>query len=68
LLRHALRLLDTADLGITLHCHDEVLLEVPEPRADDGRRLLEAAMLDTPYWAKGLPLKAEAKITARYGK
>jgi len=68
LLRHALRLLDAAGLELVLHCHDETLLEIPERQADDGRRLLEAAMLDTPQWAKGLPLKVEAKITTRYGK
>lgn len=67
-LRAALRVLDALGLAVVLHCHDEILLEAPEQDAEAGRRILMETMQRAPKWAADLPLKVEAKITARYGK
>ena len=64
LLRHALRHLD----GVVLHVHDEVVVEC---LAEDSERVaaeVERVMCEAPAWAAGLPLGAEVKIMARYGK
>ena len=67
-LRAALRILDALGMGIVATVHDEILLESPEQDAEACRRILMDTMQRAPEWAAGLPLKAEAKITARYGK
>jgi len=64
LLRVALRRIP----DVVLHCHDEVVVECPEA---DGARVaaeVERVMCEPPEWAAGLPLGAEVKIMARYGK
>ena len=64
LLRVALRRLP----DVVLHCHDEVVVECPEA---DGERVaaeVHRVMCEPPAWAAGLPLGAEVKIMARYGK
>ena len=63
-LRAALRGLD----GAVLHVHDEIVLEVPEANADAAAQSLSVRMCNPPTWANGLPLKAEVKTMARYGK
>ena len=64
LLRVALRRIPNT----VLHCHDEVVVECAEA---DGERVaaeVERVMCEPPEWAAGLPLGAEVKIMARYGK
>jgi DNA polymerase len=64
LLRVALRRIP----DVTLHCHDEVVVECPEA---DGERVaaeVERVMCEPPEWAAGLPLGAEVKIMNVYGK
>ena len=64
LLRVALRRIPNT----VLHCHDEVVVECAE---EDGERVaaeVERVMCEPPEWAAGLPLGAEVKIMARYGK
>ena len=51
-----------------LHCHDEVVLEVPRPQAEARAEELMRVMCTPPEWAPGLPLNAEVKIMERYGK
>lgn len=68
LLRHALRICDDEDLPVVLHCHDEIVVEVNSNIAADEKQLLDEIMVELPIWAKGLPLAAESKIMARYGK
>lgn len=53
---------------VPLHVHDEIIIEAPEARAEEAKTWLERAMSEAPAWAKGFPLKAEAKIMGRYGK
>jgi DNA polymerase len=64
LLRHTLR--QVAD--VVMHCHDEVIIEVPEKIASSRADELQAIMESRPAWADGLPLKAEPAIMNRYGK
>lgn len=63
-LRASLRGLD----GVVLHVHDEIVLEVPEAKADAAAQSLSVTMCTPPAWANGLPLKAEVKTMTRYGK
>jgi len=64
LLREALRVLD----DVVLHVHDEIVLEVPEYKAEAAARRLEDVMQTPPAWAAGLPLVAKAKTLLRFGK
>lgn len=64
LLRDALRKVDDA----VLHCHDEIGLEVPVENAERAAAHIKTVMETPPDWARGLPLAAEPKIMARYGK
>jgi len=64
LLRDALRVLD----DVVLHVHDEIVLEVPEYKAEAAARRLEDVMQTPPAWAAGLPLVAKAKTLLRFGK
>lgn len=51
-----------------LHVHDEIVIEVPEAKADEAKRAMEGFMRETPAWAAGFPLFAECKTMRRYGK
>lgn len=68
LLRHSLRQLDAEGLGVVLHVHDEIVLEVPEADAERAAARLVEIMCQPPAWAKGLPLNAEVATMVRYGK
>ena len=68
LLRHSLRQLDAEGLGVVLHVHDEIVLEVPEADAERAAARLVEIMCQPPAWAKGLPLHAEVATMVRYGK
>ena len=61
LLRHSLRQLS----DVTLHIHDEIVLETDDPTAADR---LKQVMCTPPEWAEGLPLNAEVEVMDRYGK
>ena len=64
LLRVALRRIP----DVVLHCHDEVVVECPEADGERVARDVERVMCEPPEWAAGLPLGAEVKVMARYGK
>ncbi len=68
LLRHSLRQLNAEGLGVVLHVHDEIVLEVPEADAERAAARLVEIMCQPPAWAKGLPLNAEVATMVRYGK
>ncbi len=53
---------------VVLHCHDEILLEIPEAEAQAFGVELNNAMSTPPDWATGLPLATEWKVLQRYGK
>ena len=64
LLRVALRRIP----DVVLHVHDEVVVECPEAEGERVAAEVERVMCEPPEWAVGLPLGAEVKIMARYGK
>ncbi len=59
---------DATGFRPVLSVHDELVFEVPEASAeDDLRRIVE--ILEEPLpWAAGLPLRADGKLCAVYGK
>ena len=62
ILRHSLRHVD----DVVLHVHDEIVVETDKPEAVKAD--LARIMCTPPAWAEGLPLAAEIKVMARYGK
>ena len=50
------------------HIHDEVIVEVPISKAEEGLKEIESLMATTPSWAKGLPLKADGYLCESYRK
>lgn len=65
LLAEAMRRLHDAGCEIVLHCHDEVVIESGHlDRLDTMTRIL----CETPQWAKGLILSADAYICTYYRK
>jgi DNA polymerase bacteriophage-type len=54
--------------SIVGHVHDEVILEVPNEKADEVLKGVCALMAKEIPWAKGLPLKGEGYITKYYKK
>jgi DNA polymerase len=53
---------------VVLHCHDEIVLEVPEEDAEAAAARLVQTMCTPPPWASGLPLNVKLDIMDRYGK
>lgn len=66
-------LIRMADDGLSprLTVHDEGVCRVPRsqfPRAEDAARAVETIMRQTPAWAAGLPVAADASAAERYVK
>lgn len=68
LLMEALYQVDDSEFPAILHCHDEILLEVPAHDAERALKELEEIMTDNPTWAKGLPLRVESWTNYHYKK
>lgn len=51
---------------IVMHCHDELIIEVPS--GSINVKQAEAWMCESPRWAEGLPLGAEGWVGTRYRK
>ena len=66
ILRHALRVMEAEGLEITLHVHDEAVVETDKP--EEVKQAMERIMCSPPAWAEGLPLAVEANTMTRYGK
>jgi DNA polymerase bacteriophage-type len=66
LLSAAMIRIDAAGFEICLHVHDELVVEVPEGRAD--LKHFTKLMTELPPWAEGLPLAAKAWTGRRYVK
>ena len=65
-LRESLIMLDSIDLPVVIHTHDDIVLEVPKRQAKQAAALLESVMERCSIWAEGLPLKADAVILERF--
>lgn len=53
---------------IVHHVYDEMILEVPEERAELRLQQLIDRLRIAPYWAKGLPLNAEGFVAKQWRK
>jgi DNA polymerase I-like protein with 3'-5' exonuclease and polymerase domains len=53
---------------VIFHVHDELIVEVPESRAEQAKNEILAVMARSPKWAPTLPVQAEATIADRYSK
>ena len=53
---------------IRMTCHDEIVCECGENRAEEAKVLLRHEMLTLPKWADSLPLQSEENICAWYTK
>jgi hypothetical protein len=49
-------------------CHDEILVECDEARAEEAKAILRREMLTLPDWAAGLPLASEESVCPYYTK
>jgi DNA polymerase bacteriophage-type len=68
LLVHVMLQLHEAGAKITLHVHDEVVIELPREKAEGACAALTQIMRRAPDWAPGFPMWAEPEILERYGK
>lgn len=60
--------LEREGLPVVLHVHDEIVIEVPEDRADESLRRMLEIMSSPPAWAAGFPIQAEGFASPRYSK
>jgi DNA polymerase len=68
LLASALIQCERARLPVVIHCHDEIVAEVPADRGDDALRQLLTIMHTPPAWAEGFPIGVEGYVSTRYAK
>src|SRR5262249_20831822 len=66
LLACAMIRLQAAGFAVTLHVHDEIIVEMPEGAGslEEFRQLVET----TPSWAEGLPIRAKVREGQRFAK
>jgi DNA polymerase len=55
-------------IRIRMTCHDEIVAEVDESRAEEAKAILRREMLIVPDWAEGLPLASDESCCAYYTK
>jgi DNA polymerase len=67
-LRGTLVRLESQQLAIRLHTHDEILAETPEAKADEVAQRMRTFMRHGFPWSKGLPLMSEETIAPYYTK
>lgn len=67
-LTDSLRTLFRTGLDIVGTVHDELIVESPAARAAWDLSTMLTVMKTTPAWAPGLPVGAEGRVVARYGK
>ena len=60
--------MQAAGFKVIFHVHDELIVEVPEADAEQAKEHILAIMAQSPSWAPGLPVEAEATIAERYSK
>ena len=60
--------IEDANIPITWHVHDEVIIEAPEDEAEAVLEKVLELMRTPPAWASTIPLNADAKIYDRYEK
>ncbi|VWC95516.1 DNA polymerase I [Burkholderia lata] len=68
LLADALLRLEDAGFPVVMHIHDEAVVEIATQCDDATLACVEKLMVETPAWAKGLPVTAEGWRARRYRK
>ena len=68
ILAYAILKTESQNIPVVLHCHDEIVVCVPENKADQTLILLNNIMTTNPIWAVGVPLKAKGKVSQVYTK
>lgn len=69
LLANSMINLSKAGFEITMHVHDECIVEVPYDGTEkDSYERMASIMKITPNWAEGLPLNADGYLTTYYKK
>ena len=68
LLAHTMLQLDKAQFAITMHIHDEVIVELPCLQEKELYDKMVQIMSTSPEWAKDLPLNADGYTTYFYKK
>jgi DNA polymerase len=72
ILRHAVTRIETNPaytfMKIRMTCHDEIVCECDENRAEEAKAILRREMLAVPEWAAGLPLQSEESVCSWYTK
>jgi DNA polymerase len=64
LLAAAMPRFESRELPVVFHCHDEIVVEVPEGSISESEVL--AILLEPPSWASGLPLGGKVHTGALY--
>lgn len=68
LLAECLTRLDRKGYALSMHVHDEIVVEVPETAPESELGKVEDIMCELPVWAEGLPMAAECWRGKRYRK
>ena len=68
LFAEAILRIENAGFPVVFHCHDEIVVEVPEEGAGQSQKEIERLMCITPAWAEGLPVGVESQLSDRYEK
>ena len=55
-------------LDIAMHIHDQFVCVAREDEAEETLKKQIEVMSETPFWAKGLPLRAEGNVTKIFTK
>ena len=67
-LAHAMIELDNMGFHIVNLIHDEILIEVPDEKAQQAYKVVLQTMSTPPSWAEGFPLDADGWVSKRYKK
>lgn len=68
ILSEAILWLEDRGWKIPLTVHDELVINCPKDRVDEGTAIALEALRKRPEWAKGCPLDAEIYVSERYTK
>jgi len=68
LLFRGMERIENDEIPLVLSVHDQIVAEVPAEDGEWAVRRVQRHLEDLPPWAAGFPIKAEPKITQRFGK
>jgi DNA polymerase len=68
LLFRGMAAIEADDIPLVLSVHDQIVAEVPAEDGEWAVRRVRHHLENLPPWAAGFPIKAEPKVTRRFGK